>query len=119
MLTAKRLVPSWGIGVLDGYEGMEGEGPAQGTPVPQRIAVASTDFIAADRIAVECMGIDPKWMGYLQYCEQAGVGAFDRARIELRGERVETVQKKYRLHNDIERELQWMGPLTDLPPKLG
>jgi len=29
------------------------------------------------------------------------------------------VKVKYRLHNDIDQELQWMGPLTDLPPKLG
>ncbi len=119
MLTAQKLSPNWGIGVIDGFEGMEGEGPSQGTPVASRIAVASTDFVAADRIAVECMGIDPEWMGYLQYCEQAGVGAYNRSRIELRGEKVETVQKKYRLHNDIELELQWRGPLTDLPPKLG
>jgi hypothetical protein len=29
------------------------------------------------------------------------------------------VQKKYRLHVDIDRELRWMGPMEDLPPKLG
>jgi len=119
MVTAQKLSPNWGIGVLDGFEGMEGEGPSQGTPVASRLAIASTDFVSADRIAVECMGIDPEWMGYLQYCERAGVGNFDRARIELRGEKIENVQKKYRLHNDIELELQWRGPLTDLPPKLG
>jgi hypothetical protein len=65
------------------------------------------------------MGINPDWMGYLQYCEQAGVGAFNRERIELRGEKVASVQKKYRLHNNIEEQLQWLGPLADAPPKLG
>jgi len=119
MVTAQKLSANWGIGVLDGFEGMEGEGPSQGTPVPSRLAIASTDFISADRIGTECMGIDPEWMGYLQYCEKAGIGHFNRAQIEVRGEKVETVAKKYRLHNDIERELQWRGPLTDLPPKLG
>ena len=119
MVTSQKLSPNWGIGVLDGFEGMEGEGPSQGTPVASRLAIASTDFVAADRIAVECMGIDPAWMGYLQYCEQAGIGAYNRSRIDLRGEKVETVAKKYRLHNDIEQELLWRGPLTDLPPKLG
>jgi len=29
------------------------------------------------------------------------------------------VRRTYRLHRDIERELQWMGPLTEVPPKLG
>jgi len=29
------------------------------------------------------------------------------------------VRKKYRLHPDIDRELQWMGPMEDIPLKLG
>jgi uncharacterized protein (DUF362 family) len=119
MVTAQKLSPAWGLGVLDGFEGMEGAGPSQGTPVNQKIAIASTDYIAADRIGTECMGINPDWMGYLQYCEKAGVGNFNRAMIDVRGESVDKVKVKYRLHNDIDQELQWMGPLTDLPPKLG
>jgi uncharacterized protein (DUF362 family) len=119
MVTAQKLAPAWGLGVLDAFEGMEGNGPSQGTPVNQKVAVASTDFVAADRIGTECMGINPDWMGYLQYCEKAGIGNFDRARIDVRGESVDKVKVKYRLHNDIDQELQWMGPLTDLPPKLG
>jgi uncharacterized protein (DUF362 family) len=119
MRTAERMRPSWGLGVIDGFEGMEGNGPSQGTPIASRIAIVSPDMIACDRIGVEAMGIDPGWMGYLQWCEQVGVGAFSRDRIEVRGETVEKVARKYRMHGDIERELQWMGPLTELPPKLG
>jgi hypothetical protein len=29
------------------------------------------------------------------------------------------VKKQYRLHNDIERELRWMGPMDEVPEKLG
>ena len=39
--------------------------------------------------------------------------------IDVRGESIATVQRKYMLHPDIERQLQWMGPMTDLPTKLG
>lgn len=119
MLTAQKLSPTWGLAVIDGYEGMEGNGPSQGTPVNHKIAIASTDYIACDRIGVGCMGIDPAWMGYLEYCGKVGVGTWDRANIELRGEKVENVQIKYRMHADLDRELQWRGPLTELPPKLG
>ena len=119
LLTAQRLSPNWGLGVIDGFEGMEGNGPSQGTPVNSRLAIASTDMVAADRIGVETMGIDPEWVGYLTYCGKAEVGVYDRARIDVRGERVEDVRKQYRMHGDIDRELQWMGPLTELPPKLG
>jgi uncharacterized protein (DUF362 family) len=119
LLTAQKLRPNWGVAVLDGFEGMEGNGPASGTPVPSRIAIASTDFIAADRVAVECMGINPDWPGYLNYCGQLGLGNYDAARIDVIGERIAAVQKNYRMHQDIERELEWMGEMKDLPPKIG
>jgi hypothetical protein len=41
------------------------------------------------------------------------------AGIELRGEKVADVKRTYQLHQDIERMLEWMGPMTELPPKLG
>lgn len=119
MLTAQRMKANWGLAVLDGYEGMEGNGPSQGTPIASRCAIASPDFIACDRIGVEAMGIDPAWMAYLQWCEQVGVGHYSRDRIELRGDSLESVKQSYRMHADIDRELQWMGPLTELPPRLG
>jgi uncharacterized protein (DUF362 family) len=119
MLTAQKLSPAWGVGVIDGFEGMEGNGPSMGTPVDSRLAIASTDFVAADRIGVEAMGVDPSWIGSLIFCERAQVGVYDRAKIDLRGEKLEPLIKKYRLHADIERELQWMGDLKEIPPKLG
>ena len=77
MLTAMKLKPFWGATLIDGYEGMEGNGPSSGTPVASRIAIASTDFIAADRIGVEAMGVDASWPGYLNYCGQVGLGQWD------------------------------------------
>jgi uncharacterized protein (DUF362 family) len=119
MLTAQRMKANWGAAVIDGFEGMEGNGPSSGTPVESRLAIASPDFVAADRIGIECMGINPDWMGYIQYCGKTGVGNFERDKIEVRGVTVESVVKKYQLHGDLDRELQWMGPLEELPPKLG
>jgi uncharacterized protein (DUF362 family) len=119
MLTAQLLAPFWGVAVIDGFEGMEGSGPASGTPVPSRLAIASTDFVAADRVAIETMGINPLWMATQQYCWQVGLGQYDLAKIDVRGEAIASLRRTYRLHNDIDRELQWMGPLTEIPPKLG
>jgi uncharacterized protein (DUF362 family) len=119
LLTAQKMRPYWGVAVLDGFEGMEGNGPASGTPVASRVAIASTDFIAADRVGVECMGINPGWPGYLNYCGQLGLGNYDLAKIDVIGEKIAAVQKKYQMHKDIERELEWMGEMKDLPPKLG
>jgi uncharacterized protein (DUF362 family) len=119
MVTAQKMAPFWGATVIDGYEGMEGNGPASGTPVPSRVAIASTDFIAADRVGVEAMGIDASWLAYLQYCSAAGIGQYDLAKIALRGEPLAGVRRSYRMHGDIERELRWRGPMTDIPEKIG
>jgi uncharacterized protein (DUF362 family) len=111
-LTAKRMRRFWGATVIDGFEGMEGEGPLRGTPVASRVAIASTDFVAADRIGVECMGMNPTWPGYLQYCCDAGLGQYDIAKIDLRGNaQIDAVRKTYKLHPRINNQLEWLGPL--------
>jgi uncharacterized protein (DUF362 family) len=119
MITAQKLAPFWGATVIDGFEGMEGNGPNSGVPVPSRVAVASTDYIAADRVAVECMGINPLWVAHLQWCWQVGLGQYDLDKIDVRGDKIADVRRSYRLHSDIERELRWIGPLEDVEKPLG
>ena len=118
-LGAQMMKPNWGVGLIDGFEGMEGNGPVSGTPVPHRIAIASTDFLAADRVGLECMGIDASWPGYLNYAYQGGLGQYDLAKIDVVGAKIADVQRKYRLHADVDRMLEWRGPMQDLPPNLG
>lgn len=118
-LTAQKMKPFWGATVIDGFEGMEGNGPSNGQPVASRVAIASTDFIAADRVGVELMGINPDWLGYLNFCAQGRIGQYDLSKIDIRGPKLDGLIKKYVLHGDIERELQWMGPLNEIPVKLG
>jgi uncharacterized protein (DUF362 family) len=118
-LAAQRMISNWGIGIVDGFEGMEGNGPMQGTPVGHRIALASTDFLAVDRVGLECMGIDASWPGYLNYAYQVGLGQYDLTKIDVVGAKIADVKKKYRLHADVDRMLEWRGPMLDLPPNLG
>lgn len=119
MLTAQKLQPFWGATVIDGYEGMEGNGPASGTAVPSRLAIASTDYIAADRVGVEAMGVDPSWVGYLNFCAQCGLGQYDLAQIDIRGPKLAELVRKYRMSDQIERQLRWQGPMTEVPEKMG
>lgn len=100
---ARRLHPH--LAIIDGFEGMEGNGPSNGTPVDHRVCVASTDWLAADRVAVELMGVDFSWIGYLNYCAQAGLGTADLKRIEIVGESISSHIKTYKLHNNIEKQL--------------
>ncbi len=105
---AQRLHPH--VSVLDGVEGMEGNGPVGGTPVDHRVGIVSTDWLAADRVAVELMGIDYAKVGYLNYCAQAGLGQGDLARVEVVGERIADHVKTYKLSDNIDQQLVWMKP---------
>jgi uncharacterized protein (DUF362 family) len=106
---APRLHPH--LAVLDGCEGMEGNGPTRGTPVNQRVCVASPDWLAADRVAVELMGIDFATVGYLNYCAEYGLGETDLARIEILGPALAEHTMKYRLPDSIANQLTWQQPI--------
>ena len=106
---ARRMHPH--LSVLDGFQGMEGNGPCFGTPVDHRVCVAGTDWLAADRVAVALMGIDLGKIGYLSYCIEAGLGQGDLERIDVIGEPIARHVKTYRLAKNIEDQLQWMKPV--------
>jgi uncharacterized protein (DUF362 family) len=89
---------------------MEGNGPNNGTPVDHRVCVVSTDWLAADRVSAELMGVDFAKIGYLNYCAQAGLGVADLNKIEIIGESISNHVKIYKLSDNIEKQLIWMKP---------
>jgi uncharacterized protein (DUF362 family) len=98
------------LAVIDGYDGMEGNGPVGGTLVEHRVCLVSPDWLAADRVAVELMGIDYAKVGYLNYCAQAGLGEGDLQKIEVLGEPVAKLIRQYKLADNIDKQLIWMTP---------
>jgi uncharacterized protein (DUF362 family) len=99
------------LAVIDGYEGMEGNGPVGGTPVDHRVAVVSLDWLAADRVAAELMGIDFAKIGYLNFCGQAKMGQTDLNRIEIVGPKIAEHRRTYQLSDNIEKQLIWLKPV--------
>jgi Uncharacterized conserved protein len=100
---------------VDGYDGMQGNGPVRGTIIDSRVCFAGFDWMAVDRVGVELMGIDPTTIGYLTFCAQAGMGQFDLSKIEVLGEKVADHIKPYQLPDSIERQLEWLTPLREAP----
>lgn len=98
------------LAVIDGFEGMEGNGPNRGTPVDHRVCVASLDWLAADRVGIELMGIDFAKVGYLNYCAQTSLGTADISKIKITGEPISAHIKPYKLSDNVEKQLVWMNP---------
>ena len=105
-LMAQQMRPD--LAIIDGFQGMEGNGPADGEPVDSKVAVASTDFLAADRVSVEVMGIDFSKIGYLNYCANAKMGVADLDKIEVMGESIDNCKRQFRLHQNVEHQYEWM-----------
>jgi uncharacterized protein (DUF362 family) len=107
---ARQLHPH--LSVIDGFEGMEGNGPNSGTPVDHKVCLAGIDWLATDRVAVELMGIDFAKVGYLNFCAQTGLGIGDLNRIEIIGEEVKDHIRQYKLNENIDKQLIWMVPVA-------
>ncbi|MBT4483165.1 MAG: DUF362 domain-containing protein [Candidatus Latescibacteria bacterium] len=104
-LLSQKIKPA--LTVLDGLEGMEGNGPTTGTPVNHGVALASTDFVAADRIGCQLMGVDFGDVGYLTYSANGGIGQGDLSKIDIIGPDPANYVKKYKMHERFEGMLEW------------
>ena len=105
-----RLHPN--LAVIDGYEGMEGTGPVNGTPVKHRVCLASMDWLAADRVGAELMGVDVGKIGYLTFCIAAGDrGEGDLSKIEILGPPIKDVARTYQLPKTWDQITSWQKPV--------
>jgi uncharacterized protein (DUF362 family) len=107
-MMAQRLHPD--LAVIDGYEGMEGDGPTQGTPISHGVCVVSQDWLAADRVGIELMGMDFSKIGYLNYCSSMQLGNADLSTIEIVGENIKDHIKSYKLPGNFDKLTTWMKP---------
>jgi uncharacterized protein (DUF362 family) len=104
------------LAVLDGFEGMEGSGPVNGTPVDHRVALAGTDFVAVDRVGAEVMGVDFDAIRYLNYFWDQGAGQGDLGKIEVVGDTIDACRRVYQMAPRFlrDRRQESKGQLLDL-----
>lgn len=110
-LMAQAVRPDFTI--IDGVEGMEGNGPISGTPVNHKIALAGQDVVAVDSMCSRLMGIPLENVGYLNYCEAGGLGNVARDKIDIIGSaKPEDNVITYKLSSNSAYQLEWKDPLN-------
>ena len=114
LYTMARSIPPH-LSVIDGFVAMEGNGPVSGDAVKMKVALASTDFLAADAVALHLMGIDLEDVGYLYYCHEAGLGQGDLGQIEVVGERLDEYVRPFKRHRSYLEQLRWKRTGTTYP----
>jgi uncharacterized protein (DUF362 family) len=103
------------IGVIDGYIGMEGNGPARGNEKYLGIAIASADFVAADAVCAKTMGFEPMEISYLNYGHQLGLGTAALDEMEIMGESIESVASEFVPHKHYPSQIRWREFAPVLP----
>lgn len=89
------------VAVIDGFESMEGHGPAWGTPLATRLALASVDALAADIAGTTIMGFDPGRILYLKSMAAAGMGQGDLAKVRIVGAPLDECRFKFKIHKTM------------------
>jgi uncharacterized protein (DUF362 family) len=102
---ARRTRPH--LSVVDGWTGMHREGPRHGTPIALGVVVAGTDAVAVDAVAAAVMGFDPLQVGYLHYAQQAGLGIADLGRINVLGDPIARVRRRFVPHSNHVIQRHW------------
>jgi uncharacterized protein (DUF362 family) len=102
------------LGIVDGFVGMEGDGPVDGTPVNLGVAAAGIDCVAVDTIMTHVMGFDPNKKGDIYLAEKKGIGVSNLQYINLVGEEIENVKMVFKPHsNYYETQLGWFQHYID------
>jgi uncharacterized protein (DUF362 family) len=95
--------------IVDGVEGMEGNGPVSGKPIKAGWLVASLDALAADSLAVYLMGFDVKDIGYLNLLRHGGFGKlYLKDEIEIIGDDPSRLVTPFKPHSTFEFQRQWL-----------
>ena len=95
------------LAVVDGFVGMHREGPRHGTPIKLGVIVAGTDAVAVDAVSAAVMGFDPTAIGYLAYAHAAGLGEIDLERIEIVGDPIARVRRRFVPHSNHAVQRHW------------
>jgi len=96
------------LSVLDGVVGAEGNGPWGAESIEHGVMIASTDWLACDRLGAELMGVDYSELKYLNWCGEAGMGVDDLKKIKVVGPDYRDYIVEYRLNKTVDEQRAWI-----------
>ena len=82
------------INVVDGIVGAEKD-EVVGDPVESNVVIAGVNMVSVDTVGSAVMGLDLTKIRHVQIAAERGLGVSDLDHIEVIGESIETVMKKY------------------------
>ncbi len=80
------------LAIMDGIIGMEGNGPAAGSPRKVGLVLASRDLVALDAVASSIIGYDPLDVDIIRIAAEKGLGVAELGKIDVKGTDLEKVK---------------------------
>lgn len=93
------------LAVVDGIIAQEGLGPPHSNPVEMDLVIAGKDPVAVDTITSMIMGFEPGENEMINAAVKSGIGTADPNKIEVVGENISTVQRKFKRTDEAINEL--------------
>lgn len=85
-----------GFAIVDGIEGMEGDGPLRGETVQSGVVIMGDNLTAVDATGARVMGLNPERMKYLEVMQRHG-GTLRESLIEQLGEPISAVRCDFKV----------------------
>jgi uncharacterized protein (DUF362 family) len=101
----QRCMPD--LAVVDGFIGMEGDGPVGGDPVQLGVASASLCPVSLDAVMAKIMGFEPLDIGYLFHLDEWGVGVAKLGGVTVIGKPISEVSRRFKPHTTYREQLFW------------
>jgi len=83
------------LAVVDAIVCQEGVGPVFGKPVEMNLVLAGKDLVAVDAVSARLIGYDPRETLLTVNAAARGLGVMNPEQIEIVGEKLETVQRRF------------------------
>ena len=83
------------LAVVDAIICQEGVGPVFGKPVEMNLVLAGKDVVAVDAVCARLIGYDPEETLLTKNAAARGLGVMDAASIDIIGEPLEAVQRRF------------------------
>ncbi len=99
----KEYPPS--LSIIDGFTGIQGDGPVNGEEIKLGIFTASEDPVKADALISSAMGFNPEDIGYLYLAHREGIGSIEIN--EYIGDNYRHRVKKFKPHSDYDLQIKW------------
>jgi uncharacterized protein (DUF362 family) len=92
--------------VVDGIQGVQGNGPGGTDAVDLRLVAAGVDIFAVDAVMAAAMGFDPLSLGLLQYGQELGLGAADVDAVDMLGASLAAATQRSKPPNKTPQQMQ-------------